>query len=236
MNYIKWTFLICLIMLSVSLGAQTNTVTIGYLFKKVEQCYNDKEYMSYNSSYKMYANYNSKIVSEQYSGLIVKKNGVYYYKINDIEFLNFKDCSLKISNHEKAVILGKAASRSLSPLSLESYLKGFNRKLSEDKDYWICELSPSKVSQIMFHKIIIYINKKEFTIDKQIMYFLNEMPSKNNKGKETMERPRIEVIFSKRASQIAKDDLLVDKKQYLIHIGKKIVLSKRLEAYKLYQS
>lgn len=209
--------------------------TAASLIKKATDAYNGKSYFSYTIACKMYKTHEADAASEFYQGVLLKKNGVYYYKVKDFEFLNFADASMKISNAEKAVIIGPAQSP-VNPLTSIANLKEFNTKVRQNKTDWICELVPGKISQMPISKMLIYIDKKDYSIKKQETYFLQGVQKKDKKGKSIIEMPRMEVEFLPRAKQPAKDDLLVDKGQYFKMTGTKITLSKKLSAYKLYKS
>jgi hypothetical protein len=227
-----------LFVLSCSYGQQDKTTTIDIL-KKATEAYNKQDYVSYTSKYALYLDYTSKKVHEQYNGIILKKNKVNYFKIKNTEFVSFSDYGLKINHDEKAMILEKAAQGNVpdSPMSLTNFMKGFNSKSTTNKDFFICELTPSgKFSQSAFRKVILYIRKKDYSIAKEFLFFVENMETKNAKGKTVYTAPRLEIIFSPRVKNEKVDNQLVKKANYFSEKGNTIVLSKRLSAYKLYKS
>ncbi|MGH2665720.1 hypothetical protein [Flavobacterium sp.] len=209
------------------------------VLKKASNSYNKKEYVSFSTRYILYLDYTTKKAYEQYNGVVLKKNGINYFKIKDTEFVSFKDCSLKINHEEKALIFQKSAGAAQeSPMSISNYLKGFDVKfLNSDKDYFVCELKPAgKFSQIMLRKVIVHIKKADYSISKQIIYFIEKMETKNAKGKVIGTIPRLEITYSPRAKNDKTDNLLIKKENYFIEKDKKIILSKRIATYKLFNS
>lgn len=222
----------------VALYSQQEKITAVGVIKKAADIYNKQEYVSNNSKYTLYLDFTSDKIYEQYTGVVLKKNNVNYFKIKNTEFVSFGTYGVKINNDQKAIVIEKQAKEVHdSPLSLTNYLKGLDSKLIQgDKDYFICELTPSKISQVMLAKVIIQIRKKDYSIVKQTLFFVDKMESKNAKGKTIYSIPRLEIVFSSREKNIKKDDVLLSKENYFTQNGNQIILSKRLATYQLFKS
>ena len=235
----KYFFIVLFLLRLSRLYSQENKTTAITVLKKASDSYNNKEYVSYNSKYVLYLDYTSNKVYEQYAGFTLKKNKVNYSKIKNTEFVVFNNSSIKINHDEKALIIEKTNNPNIqnSPLGLETYLKGFNYKLSTNKDYFICELTPAgKMSQIMMHKVILYIRKTDYSIAKETLFLVEKMQSKDAKGKPILTVSRLEITFSPRIKNEKVDNLLIKKENYFTEKGNNIIVSKRLSAYKLYKS
>jgi hypothetical protein len=221
------------------LHAQQEKMTAMQVLKKATEVYNRQEYLSYNSKYALYLDYTSKKAYEQYNGIVLKKNNVNYFKIKNTEFVAFKDFGVKINHDEKAIVIENGSSNEIqeSPLSLENYLKGFDSKLIlTNPTYFICELTPPKISQIMMSKVVLYIKKSDYSIVKQSLYFIEKMENKDTKGKTIYTAPRLEISFNPRNKDSKNDDLLVNKVNYFTVKSNQIIVSKRLSAYQLFKS
>ena len=236
-NKNKFFSILFLFVLSCLYSQQDKTSAISVL-KKATEAYSKQDYVSYTSKYVLYLDYSSKKIHEQYNGFALKKNKVNYFKIKNTEFVSFKDWSLKINHDEKALVIEKVGGGiPQSPLSLANYMKGFNSKLTADTAFFIIELTPAgKISQIMFHKVILYIRKTDFSIAKESFFFVEKMESKDAKGKSVYSVPRLEIAFSPRVKNEKIDMLLVNKDTYFNENRGTIVFSKKLSAYKLYKS
>lgn len=168
--------------------------------------------------------------------MILRKNNVNYFKIKSTEFVAFKNYGLKIDHEEKALVIEKnAATMHESPLSLSNYMKGFNSRFIESNEkYYVCELTPAaKISQIMLSKIVIYIKKADYSISKQVLFFVENMESLDANGKIKESIPRLEILFSPRVKNEVKDNLLIKKDNYFTERGSDIIVSKRFSKYQI---
>lgn len=204
---------------------------------KVTAVYGNSKRLSFFVEYASFSNYKDIKPKELYSGILIKNGDVYYNKIKNTEIINFSDCSLKIGNDEKAIMYNANQKEDLLLPSLESsaFLKEFSGKLKSTPSHYICEFIPKKFTQIMVSKIIFYINKKDFTLAKQIMYLAQETEYKNSGGKVVSSAPRVELTFQKRKNDTEKDKFLTKKENYFTKRGVDVILSKRLLGYKLYK-
>lgn len=218
--------------------SQQEEMTGLQVLKKAIEVNNKQQYLSYNSKYALYLDFTSKKVYEQYTGIVLKKNNVNYFKIKNTEFVTFKNYGLKINHDQKAFVIEKQTGEmEESPLSLTNYLKGVDSKLIQSNaTHFICELTPSKISQIMFSKILIYIKKSDYSIAKQSLFFVEKMESKDSKGKTIYTVPRLEITFSPRAKDEKRDNVLVTKENYFAERNNEIIISRRLSAYQLFKS
>lgn len=221
----------------ISLGYSQGKMTAQQVLNKAKEVYKNQNYLTYNSKYTLYLDYKTTTPYEQYNGFLVKKNNVDYVKIKNTEFVSFGDYGLKINHDQKALVMEDAPNNfEGSPMDLSNYMKGFDAKLKEDNNFYICELSPSKITQVMVSKLVIYIRKQDFSIAKEVMYLVESMESLDAKGKVVTSVPRLEIEFVPRTKNTAKDDLLVNRTNYFTGKGKNITVSKRFSAYKIYKS
>lgn len=237
-NKIKFYGLLLLFVFSGSY-AQQEKMTAMQVLKKATETFNKQEYLSYNSSYSLYLDYTSQKKHEQYSGIVLKKNKVNYFKIKNTEFVSFKNYGIKINHDQKAIVVENESTNEMqeSPLYMDNYLKGFESKIiSTNKEYFICELTPAKISQIMLSKIVVYIRKSNYGIAKQTLFFVEKMESKDSKGKTIYTTPRLEISFTPRTKNEKADNFIVAKENYFTEKGNEIIVSKRLSAYQLFKS
>jgi hypothetical protein len=112
-------------------------------------------------------------------------------------------------------------------------LKFFDKsKLSQDKNYWICELA-SKGNGNQYDKLIIYVNKQDFSLHKQLFYIVGSQEIVKNKKNILLKNPRMEILFAKKNQKTALDDLMLSKSYYFKMKNKKVILSSRFKKYKL---
>ncbi len=226
------SFFCALFLFSSSVFSQEKWSVVS-LFDKVEKQYQTRNYYSYVSDYKFYETNNSKKIVESYSGAIIKKDKVSYQMVNNIEFVDFGDYNVMVSQEEKIVQVSKIEKND-SPIALQSFLKVYpNRKISENKLFWICELSSKKLTQSPFEKVSIYISKKDFSISKQVFYVQGEQEYELNNKKIKLVNPRLEIVFTEKAKDLERDTQRLSQANYFSISNKKINLSKRFKTYKL---
>lgn len=208
-------------------------LTVTSIFDKVEKYYVSKNNFCLSSKYTFFENKSINKILDSYEGLIVKKGAISYQKVNNTEFVNFGDCSLMISKDNKVVNYANMASSAGQPIALKSFLKILPlTKITDQNEYWVCELSSKGKIPLQFKKIIVYINKKNFSLSKQIFYSVGKQEIIKNNNKQTISNPRIEILFFDKIFT-SEMNLLIDKKNYFRKVNKKINLVKRLQSYKL---
>ena len=233
----KW--LIFFLCICVSVFGQSKLLTVAEVLSKTEAALKNNKYITFNTKYTMYSDYTSNKIYEQYSGVFLKKETASYVKIKNTEFIAFDNYGLKINNDEKALQIRKDAGAVFeeSPLSVTSFLKVFeNKTMKTDNEYYICELKPGKISQVMLSKVVIYVRKSDFSITKQLLYYVEKMESKDKNGKKIFTVPRLEITFSTRVKDIKKDDLLLNKDTYFTINKNDITVSKRFAGYKIFKA
>lgn len=227
-NSIYKTILLCLFVCVAT--AQDKNKDVVTILKRASEKLKSEAYFSYNVKYNMYKDYTSDALQESYSGLLLKSGNTYYFKIKNTEFVSFKDYAVKVSKDEKAILISREQKQQF-PMDIANYLQGFDYKfLGNSTTTYICELVPVKVSQIMFSKVILYINKKDYSIMRQTLYFLNTTENKKGTAK-----PRLDIIFSPREKNAAKDNFLINEKSYFIRTAGDIKLASRFKAYQLFK-
>ncbi|RTY91781.1 hypothetical protein [Flavobacterium sp. GT3R68] len=207
--------------------------TVAQLFHKVEQHYENLKVYHYVSAYSFYENTNSKIPIEKKSGLIIRKNNVIYQKLTGIESINFGDYNVVVDNGEKKIQIVKNKS-STSPLILNSYLNFFpTKKIIQNPDYWICELSADKaLLTSQYSRIRFFIAKKDFSLLKQVFYMNGTQEFKKNNKTVKINDPRLEITLLDRSDAKSVTPSLI-RSDYFTIKDKKIKPSKRFATYKL---
>lgn len=230
-------FSIFFLFISIIANSQEKKLTAQQIINNASQAFNDATYISAASNYNLYENYNSKKVYRHYSGVVLKKNNVNYFKIKNTEFVSFKNVGIKINHDQKAVVIEKQKKIDESPLSLKNYLDAYNAKLiTTDKNNFICELTPNKITQIMLSKIVIYIRKKDYQVVKQDLFFTDKMESKDEKGKRIYSTPRLEITFTAREKNEKRDNILISKENYFTEKGNEVMLANKFSTYQLFKS
>jgi hypothetical protein len=207
--------------------------TVSSIIKKVENYYATINEYNYTSLFRLYENETSLKVIEQKQGIVLRKNGVNYQNLDNVETLNFKDFNLVINNVDKTLQISKNE-MDISVLNLNYYLKSFpNKKIIKDDSFWICELKVEKGTVSQYEKVRLYINKSNFRIHKQVLFFSINQEIKRNKDKVNLNTPRLEIVLKKAKFSLKQVLELVKQENYFTIKNNKINLSNRLKKYKL---
>ncbi len=192
------------------------------LFDKVEKKYKSEKSYCYQSIYNFYSTATATKPIETYTGTIYKNNTINYQQIKDNEFASFGANNIMINHQEKILQIGKVENNN-SPIALQSFLKLFpDYSLKQDKTYYICELKSGKYSQVAMDRLIIYINKADYSLAKQEFYFVGEKDFTVKNKKTKIKNPKLEVRYGKhpKCPDIKQQDFFTIKDKKFIVTGK----------------
>lgn len=239
MKSIVKIFCVLLILLSVSSLRGQNTTAkaqIVEICKKARGKYDNTKAFSFNTVYKLYSNYTTKSVTTQYNGAAAKRGNTYYAKINNTEFVKWSDLYLKIDNDLKLMQVDKTGEEAtdIEIYDLTKMMANFKDfDLTSNSTSWICTLTAPKITFVPYSKVIIHINKADYTISKQILYLLQQTSYKDKKGKKVYSYPRVEVTFSNFQASVGPYEPKFSKGLYISTKGKKYVTANKYSTYQI---
>lgn len=206
---------------------------IAEILKKSSEYYSSKKQFEIKMTYNFFSNADSQKVTESYLGSIIKDNSYYYSKIGDTEIINGKGFSLKIDNVNKALQYYPHQLENNNTISdLKNYCSYFDRFYLTDRgNKWVCTMTTPGISFLPYSKLIIYINKSNYSISKQIAYFLTPNETRDKKGNTFLNYPRMEVEFSDLNGKINVD--VFNLSNYLIIKKNKVYTSKKYSSYEI---
>jgi hypothetical protein len=204
------------------------------LFQKTQKVYESSNTMQINMDYNLYSSYTTNKIYEKTNGLYLKENEQNYTKIGDTEIINLNSYFIKIDHSTKLMNCTKKSKKKSSLIvDLKSYALNYSVfNLASEGNNWLCTLTTPEFSQVPYTKIVVYINKKNLTIHKQVMFMITTKKFKIN-GKNKEDFPRLEIIFS---SQKTKDISFGNKfklENYIVKDKNKINTSKEYKAFKI---
>lgn len=177
--------------------AISNSQTVDDVFDKMNRELTGKHCFQFNSTYKLYKDYKTKVAFETYNG-VFKKNSSndIYMKINNTEFLNTKKYSLKINHDEKAMIIESQKKFSQADFDVSKLLVFCEIESFKDyKNYWQIVLVSKKFSTLNYSKIVLKVNKN-YTLKNQVFYFNNNVDFSKSYNKQDLSSPRLEIEYN----------------------------------------
>lgn len=207
--------------------------SVQEVITKAEQHYATAKQYSYDLDYCFYKNGFSSAIVDRYSGLLIKKDGVIYQKVNAAQSVNFSDCLVTLNPVDKVLFVSKKGNKT-PPVVLKQFLKmSKGTKLTGTKEHWICELTAGKEQRKEFTKIVIYVNKKDFSLNRQIFYTEGAQEIEKENKLILLKNPRLEILYSANSKAMAKYAPVLSKSYYFSTKNNKIIPSKRFQKYKL---
>ncbi|TRW27550.1 hypothetical protein FMM05_02610 [Flavobacterium zepuense] len=207
------------------------------IISKSATFYEKQKCFELNIDYKVFSSYTSSNVTETYKSTLINNNKDYYYKLHTTEFVKVGNEVLKVDHKSKAIeYTGEIDLQDQdSYYNLKKYLDFFSQfEVATEGDFFKCTLSTPEISTLPYSKIVLYINKTNYQVSKQIFYFLVTSPYKDKKGIIKSDYPRMEVTQIDFKSGIGKfsDKLLLQ--NYVIKNKSKVSPSSKLMGYKVF--
>lgn len=191
------------------------------LFKKVTQSYMNKKQYEIDVTYNMHRGLTGNTITESYQGKMVKNNDFSQIIVLNSEILQFPEGQLNIDHTAKtATYVGSKRSSSKNQLlDINSFLDFYDKaKVTEKNGVLVCEMVFAKPDiQNQYGKVILYINKEKYLIEKQELFFSTLIPFVEGNTKK-MDYGRLVVHLKHRelkssATPVLKDYINVLSKQ-----------------------
>jgi hypothetical protein len=216
-------------------GQHEDQKKIAALFSKSQKFYENNPQFKLDLEYKLFPTSVSVTVSEKYSGQLIKHNGNSYSRIGSTEFIQIKSEYIKIDNDSKLVQITKKDDVVPDEVyNLGNLLNNFNDfKLKSDAQYWVCTLTAPEISFVPYGKAIIYINKKDYSVARQILFLLHKTEYKNEKGKKISDYPRMEISIGNLQAPTAKMVEKLRMENYISRSNNTFKLSNNYSGYKI---
>ncbi len=225
--------------------AQENELSVNDILTKAQQVFANTQKYTVEVDYKMFGNYKTTKPLEAFSGVMVKNNASTYLKIHNTTFITNQKTktSVKVFNEDKIIEVAKQTTEivsldNTSPVNIENFIKLFKYKKVEDKGaHYLCTLTTDKITQIPYGRVEIYIQKTDFHITKQVLYFLANVPYKDHNGEQQKGNPRLEVTISNYKDALSKtQEGIAELSQYIIKSGGAYKPSTAYKDFKIIQN
>lgn len=209
---------------------------ISNIFNKTAQVYNSTLNFQSSVKYSLYPTYASKISSEQYNGIVIKKEKEYYSKIGETETVSLLSYQIKVDNESKLMQYSRSEkqTKQSSLVDVREYLNNFSTfELSTNDKEWICTLSTPSFSFLPYTKVVVYINKVTNTISKQVLYLITTQKYQSKGGIIKEDYPRIEIVFNDFKTKDIVFGNIFSVQNYLIITKTKVSPANKYKGYKI---
>lgn len=192
--------------------------------------------LKWDMQYKVFPTYDSQKPSEVLQANTIKNSTSFYTEMGDVIFLINTDSKfyLELSELDKKILVeenSQTLKEHLPTEMIKTLVSLFKeKKVTDQGDYWLCSLTSDVITQIPYAKVEILINKADYTIAKQTLYFLTEFPYVDSNGNDVLGTPKMEISFFN-YSQILSDQEK-NKTNLATYIQKQGQTIKPTESYK----
>lgn len=168
-------------LLGLVLHAQAQKPSVNELLSKASNFYQKTNHYQVNMTFTMYRGITGGEKTESYTGTMEKNNEYTKNNILGTSVYRFPQAQLIVDNTQKKIVYTALETNAIqnSPVDLSAYMKYYDKsQVSEEGNYWVCELvaSQNMFSQLPYGKVLLYINKKDYSVTKQVLFFSNLIP------------------------------------------------------------
>lgn len=215
------------------LSIQIQAQSVKEILEKVQQ---KNAVFNYKVSlkYRLYKGLSGDKILEEFNGVIIKEGTRYYNKIHHTETIMTKKFFVKVNHDEKAIIYAKKTIKKQTDniTDISKLLTHFENPNVKTKDeFWVVEMLTKEYSPLPFSKLVITINKKDYTVKKQVLILSQLTNFAKEIDKNDINLPRIEMLFKDYRITTKNDLTVFDKSNYISVNNNKIVASNNLKNY-----
>lgn len=211
-------------------------ITALKTFNKIESYYKAVNILDIEMEYKMFRGHTGTTPTESYKGTMYKNEGVSRVNILGSEIIDLPEAKLIVNKEAKTITYNKKSNKETqkSPVDVSMFLKFYKEASTKISDHIIIhEMVLKKDIQMAmpYSKIVIYVDKNSYQIQKQELYLSTKVPFINKNGKEAVDFARMEIKFKTNPNPLKKVPKLKD--YVRIDTNKKVHLSQNYSAYKI---
>ncbi len=229
-----YSIAIVLILMCTSVSIHAQHTDARKILENVALFYKNTAQYQIDVTYNMHRGFTGNDITESYTGEMVKNGDFSKFKVLNSEIIYFSDDQLTILHGDKTIAYSKKADTpaSSSPVEIDGFLKLYDQTaITEKNGQLICEMVSSKYNpNNPYGKVILYINKDEYYIEKQELFFAETIPFVDKKTNERKSDVGRLVILLKQNS--LEDQTTVTLEDYFTFSSdKKVILSAKFSEY-----
>ncbi|MEM9337182.1 MAG: hypothetical protein AAGA66_00515 [Bacteroidota bacterium] len=171
------------------------------LIQQVAEKYQQAEAYEIQTTYRMFRGFSGNQVTESYTGSVSKRGDFVRFSMLETEIVQEGSTQLIIDHATRQMVHATVSEKAIAsnPVNIVQYLKVFDkRSVYEKNGMLVCELAGSQLSPDMpYGKVVFYIEKAHYRIQKQVLYFSQMIPFVDGTSKERqLDVGRLEIDFS----------------------------------------
>ncbi len=183
-KHIKYLFTITLIMvMCISTASAQQNHQVKEVLKKITQFYTSANHYQIDIVYNMHRGLSGNTITESYQGKMIKKGDFTKIEALGSKILHFSKARLIVDSNKKVITYNSLSGNTLNntPVDVGAFLKYYDQSQIIDKGtILLCEMiSTRKNFQLPYGKVILHIDKENYSVVKQELYFSNLIPFLN---------------------------------------------------------
>ncbi|GAA3591166.1 hypothetical protein Q4Q39_15830 [Flavivirga amylovorans] len=170
-----------ILLLGLVQNTEAQKSSVKELLNKVSNFYLNKNQYHIDMTFTMYRGITGNEATESYTGTMEKNDKYNKNSILGTLVYRFPEAQLIVDNNQKRVIYNDLDTSEMQnyPVDLSAYMKYYDKsQILEEGNQWVCELvvSQNTFSELPYGKVLLYINKNDYSITKQVLFFSNLIP------------------------------------------------------------
>ncbi len=196
-----------------SLVAQEETV--GSILQKSSTFYKGLSEYKVAISFGLHRGFESTMAVETYEGTFEKKGRFQRNQARETTVYLFPQAKIVLDENQKTMTYEsfKEGAAQETPVDLTVYLQYFKKtQLINSGNEYICEMVPENntFSQLPYGKVVLHINKDDYRINKQILFFSTPIPFTNKNGDTEQDYGRLVIDLKHRIGETITEMRLED--------------------------
>jgi len=201
----KFIHLICIGFLTTWGNLHAQELKVVDVLKKATEFYHTQKHYHVDMEFSMYRGFTEKVKTESYTGTIERNGNFMKNSVLNTQIFQFPEAKVVVDNDAKTIsyVFTDKTDFQDTPIDFKVLFDYFKESKVTDKgDILVCDMIADRNSfNVMpYGKIILVINKKDYRITKQELFFSNRIPFKSTKGNNT------EYDFGKMIIEFSYDD------------------------------
>jgi hypothetical protein len=174
------------------------SLDVKSIMAKMRKVYEGSKNIEYSTTYDLMKGHKTNVVHSTYNGYFYKLGDLAYQKIDQTEFVYFKDYFFKINHKEKAAIIEKAQQFEYYNSSIDNVISECSKiNIEESEGFTTIIFFIKNTSSIPFSIIRLKLDADKFYIKQLDFYYTNQQDFSTKRNVVDKEKPHLRIKFIK---------------------------------------